>query len=235
MKPFFDSLFSTPRGVLAFALFVPLLISMFLMMLLKSKTARRAFAAVFVLLGIVSFLNLNQWDQENKARQAAQDLALRENSRVMRLAEDVANYWRDPLLEFGSAVVREPWLIVHVEYDRPDINLTDVMYSDSGTWLTPEALDGVQTICLWRTYPWEHAQYAPTGYGGGATITCSSQRAFCWIYDVQSAAIQEAYTLYSKPLPQKVSGELHLEVKPAQVRQSVLDRMAPSKETEKGD
>ena len=55
------------------------------------------------------------------------------------------------------------------------------------------------------------------------------------VYDVEdgNARLREEYTLYSKALGEH-DGAVEYKVKPSQVRQSVLDRMAPSKETEKG-
>ena len=155
MKAFFDSLFSTPWGVLAFASIFPLLISMAPSMLLKDKKARRVFAAIFVLSAIVGLFSGNQWDKEMKAQHAAEDLVLRGDSLVMQLAEDAVEYRnRDTVLERGSAIVREPWLILHVE-TRPDqkthldvTELTDVMYSWPEKPLTQEKLNEVQTICL---------------------------------------------------------------------------------------
>lgn len=242
MKAFFNSLFSTPWGVLAFASIFPMLISMAPSILLKDKKARRVFSAIFVLSAIVGLFSGIQMDRQQKAINQATRQVLQENPLVMQLAEDASKYLkRDTVLEGGSAAVREPWIILHVE-TRPDqkthldvTELIDVMYSWSEKPLTQEALSEARTICLWCTHRWESAQYVNKRYGG-AILTGTSEKAYCWIYDVEdgSALLREEYTLYSKALGEH-DGAVEYKVKPSQVRQSVLDRMAPSKETEKGD
>ena len=242
MKVFFNTLFATPWGVLAFASMIPMLISLAPSILLKNKRARRVFAAIFVLSAIVGYASGFQMDRQQRANEQATRQALQENPLVMQLAEDASKYLtRDTVLEGGSAAVREPWIILHVE-TRPDekthldvTELTDVMYSWPEKPLTQEALSKARTICLWCTHMWESAQYVNKRYGG-AILTGTSEKAYCWIYDVEdgSALLREEYTLYSKALGEH-DGAVEYKVKPSQVRQSVLDRMAPSKETEKGD
>ena len=101
------------------------------------------------------------------------------------------------------------------------VTLKDIMYS--GPHLTREALGEVKTICLWVEKPWQSSNYVGTG---GATIFCTSKKALCFIADAESGTIKETYTLYSEPLSETVSGEVHYKVSADQVRRSVLMRLS---------
>ena len=159
----------------------------------------------------------------------AEKQTLRENSLIRTLASRVANHTAEIGGHGGRAVVREPYLVLRVVQKSGTrgvgrtaytAEITDISYS--GAKLTAEAIGEYETICLWMTTTWESKTYVGTG---GATVKGRSEKAECWIYDADASAFTETYTLYSAPLPDKVSGETMHRVTLRQVRDSLRERM----------
>ena len=222
MSDLIEAILEQPGAAVFLGALVPMLVSGILALALKRKKARLICLVIFFLSFGVNIYGIAQGDRDMKER----DRFLREDPLVMSLAQQALDRSGSGFSEGGSADVREPWLILHVdrEWDKNRelvVTLKDIMYS--GPHLTREALGEVKTICLWVEKPWQSSNYVGTG---GATIFCTSKKALCFIADAESGTIKETYTLYSEPLSETVSGEVHYKVSADQVRRSVLMRLS---------